>query len=330
MRFDFITALLTVTAALTACEVYDPSQAGNLVPKTVDEDPTLPSIALAGTVFHYETFGDPSKPVIVFLHGGPGGDYRDQLPLKNRYGGYALTDDYFLVFWDQRGSGLSRRHDCSVFTLDRVDADLEALVEHVSPGRPVYLVGHSWGGMYASEYINRHPDKVAGAVLSEPGPLNGQMYDAMMAELYNLDVFAEWLNDNVWDGQFLTPDDHARADYHRMLGARDSQPRYHQSESNPAPAWRLGAIASSCLMKAAMKDGKPVYDFTDHLSAYSKRVLFIASEKNEVIGVAFQERQRQFFPVADLLTIANAGHDMQWTHPAETVAAIRTYLKEVQ
>jgi pimeloyl-ACP methyl ester carboxylesterase len=59
-------------------------------------------------------------------------------------------------------------------------------------------------------------------------------------------------------------------------------------------------------------------------------VLFIASALNEVIGVAFQERQRQFFPAADLVTIANAGHDMQWTHPAETLAAIRAYLGTVQ
>ena len=111
-----------------------------------------------------------------------------------------------------------------------MDADLDALVDHVSPGRPVILIGHSWGGMYATLYINRHPEKVAGAVLMEPGPLNGAMFDAIIGDLYDLDVFSEWLNDDVWDGQFLTPDDHARADYHRMLGMRDSQPKFHQSD----------------------------------------------------------------------------------------------------
>ena len=59
-------ALLMMAAGLAACDVYDPSEAGNLVPKTVDEDPTIPSIALNGTVFHYETFGDAAKPVIIF------------------------------------------------------------------------------------------------------------------------------------------------------------------------------------------------------------------------------------------------------------------------
>jgi proline iminopeptidase len=314
-------------AGLAACDgIHDPSQAGNLVPKTVDEDPTLPSIALAGTVFHYEAFGDPSKPAVIMLHGGPGGSYRDMLRLNGRHDGYALTDDHYVVFWDQRGSGLSRRHDCGAYTLERVDADLDALVEQVSPGRPVVLVGHSWGGMYAALYINRHPEKVAGAVLMEAGPLNGAMFDSIIKELYDLDPFSEWLNDDVWDGQFLTADDHARADYHRMLGVRDSQPKYHQSETDPALSWRLGAVANSCLIESAVKDGKAVYDFTDHLAGYTKPVRFVASAKNEVIGVAFQERQKQFFPAADLVTIPDSGHDMQWTHPAESLAVIRAYL----
>jgi proline iminopeptidase len=317
---------MMMAAGLAACDVYDPSEAGNLVPKTVDEDPTTPSIALAGTVFHYETFGDPTKPAIIFLHGGPGTDYRELLILNERYGGYALSDDHFVVYWDQRGTGLSRRHDCDVYTLDRMDADLDALVDRVSPGRPVIFIGHSWGAMYATLYINRHPEKVAGAVLMEPGPLNGAMFESISGDLYDLDVTSEWLNDYVWEGQLMTADDHARADYIRLLGMKEGQPKYHLDEVHPAPVWRLGAVANHCVMDSAMKDGKPVYDFTDHLAAYTTPVRFIASSKNEVIGTAFQERQLHFYPSADLVTIQDSGHDMEWTHPTETFAAIRSYL----
>ena len=326
MRFDSAALLImTMTAGLAACDVYDPSEAGNLVPKTVDEDPAIPSIALAGTVVHYQTFGDPSKPAVIFLHGGPGGDFRDSLRLNDRYDGYALTDDHFVVFWDQRGSGLSRRHDCGVYTLDRFDRDLDELVDRVSPGRPVILVGPSWGGMYATLYINHHPQKVAAAVLMDPGPLNAAMFEAIKGDLVDLDVFSEWLNDDVWDGQFLTPDDHARADYHRMIGMRYGQPKFHLDETDPAPVWRLGAVASRCVMNAGISDGKAVYDFTDHLAAFTKPVLIISGSRNEVTGPAFQQRQLQFFPSAELVPI-DSGHDMHWAHPAETLAAIRTYL----
>jgi pimeloyl-ACP methyl ester carboxylesterase len=111
---------------------------------------------------------------------------------------------------------------------------------------------------------------------------------------------------------------------------RDAQPKFHQDETDPAPVWRLGAVASKCVMNGGIRDGKAVYDFTDHLAAYKKRVLFIASSKNEVTSTAFQERQRQFFPSADLVTIPDSGHEMQWTHPAATFAVIRSYLAEVQ
>ena len=122
---------------LAGCEAMSPSDPGNLVPRTVLDDPTLPAIELNGTRLHAETMGDPANPVIVFLHGGPGGDYRSMLRLANRYDGYSLTDDYFLVYWDQRGSGLSARVDESELTIGKFVDDLNAVVNRYSPGRPV-------------------------------------------------------------------------------------------------------------------------------------------------------------------------------------------------
>jgi pimeloyl-ACP methyl ester carboxylesterase len=83
-------------------------------------------------------------------------------------------------------------------------------------------------------------------------------------------------------------------------------------------------------MNTGLKDGKPVYDFTDQLAAFTKPVLFVAGADSEVVGPALQERQRQYYPASELVTIAGAGHDVSWTRTAETMAAIRTYLAEVQ
>ena len=81
------------------------------VPETVADDPSLPHITIDGVTYHAETFGDPSNPVVITIHGGPGGDYRSILSLK------ALSDDYFVVFFDQRGAGLSPRVDPDEITL---------------------------------------------------------------------------------------------------------------------------------------------------------------------------------------------------------------------
>src|SRR5262245_20847694 len=103
-----ILLVLGLAALLTCC--LAPTADGNLVPKTVDGDPSLPRIELNGSVFHAEAFGDPAAPVLVVLHGGPGVDYRRMLRLRRSVDGVALEDRHRVVFWDQRGSGLSRRH----------------------------------------------------------------------------------------------------------------------------------------------------------------------------------------------------------------------------
>src|SRR5688572_21844331 len=73
-------ALFFVALALVGC--LDPNEPGNLVPKTVQEDPALPRIEVNGTLLHAEMYGDPGAPAVVVLHGGPGGDYRHMLGLK--------------------------------------------------------------------------------------------------------------------------------------------------------------------------------------------------------------------------------------------------------
>src|SRR5262245_43036630 len=94
-------ALTVLGLGLVGCEAMSPSDPGALVPRTVAEDPTLPAIEVNGARIHAETMGNPANPVIVMLHGGPGIDYRALLKLANRYNGYSLTDEFFLVFWDQ-------------------------------------------------------------------------------------------------------------------------------------------------------------------------------------------------------------------------------------
>ncbi len=318
---------------LVACDdMMDPGEPGYLVPMTVAEDASIPAIDMNGSRFHMETFGNPTDPVIIFLHGGPGGDYRSMLPMGQRYDGYSLADDFFLVFWDQRGSGLSRRHDKDVLTIDVYTNDLNELVNRYAPGRQVFLIGHSWGGMYSTRYINEHPTRVAGAVLIEPGPLDGPTFESIKDEMFDFNLGAEWLNDWAWNSQFLSPDDHARMDYERMLGLKDSQPRYHQRmDENPAPFWRLGAAASKYLKEDGDSDsGIAVYDFTDQLSAYLTPVLFITGSLNEVIGEEFQRDQMHNYPVASLVVVDNAGHDLEWTHTREVLFHVRAYLDELE
>lgn len=318
---------LTVLA-MTACETMDPGDPGNLVPLTVAEDVSLPAIEMNGSRFHLETMGNPSNPKIVFLHGGPGGDHRGMLRLADRHDGFSLADEYFLVYWDQRSAGLSMRHNKDVLTLETYLDDLNTLIDRFAPGESVFLIGVSWGGMYATDYISHYPERVAGAVLVEPGPLTGETFERIKDDMFDINLGAEWLNDWAWNSQFLSPDDHARMDYERMLGIKESQPRFHiRTDVDPEPVWRLGAAASRYLTEDGQdENGVASYDFTTGLTRFSTPVLFLAGSLSEVLGESLQREQMLHYPSASLRVISNAGHDVSWTNTDEVLVEIRSYL----
>ncbi|MDM7913787.1 MAG: alpha/beta hydrolase, partial [Candidatus Eisenbacteria bacterium] len=319
--------LLVAVLGATSCETMAPDEPGALVPATVDQDLSLPSIELNGTRFHAETFGNPSNPVIVFLHGGPGGDYRSALRLTERFDGYSLTDDYFMVLWDQRGAGLSQRNGKDRLKIDVYVRDLDALIDRYSPGRPAFLIGVSWGGMYATRYINEHPEKVAGAVLIEPGPLDGETAERIKDDIFDMDLGSEWLNDWAWNSQFFSADDHARMDFERLIGMKDGQPRFHLSTTDPEPVWRLGAAANRYITEDGQdNDGVFNYDFTTHLSEFATPVLFLTGSMSEVLGESLQKEQMKHYPSASLVVVEGAGHDVAWVNAAEVVGHIRAYL----
>ncbi len=98
-------------------------------------------------------------PTVVVLHGGPGVSHDYLRPEWD-----ALAADHRLVYYDQRGCGRSDPAD-SYRAEDHV-ADLHGLLAEVSPDRPVYLAGVSWGSVLALLYARAHPERVAGLVLS--------------------------------------------------------------------------------------------------------------------------------------------------------------------
>lgn len=300
------------------------------VPDTVATDPTIPHVEINGVVFHAETFGDPQNPVVVVVHGGPGGDYGYLLNL------HTLSDDYFVVFYDQRGAGLSPRVAASELSLDSSIEDLHRIVTHYGQGEPVYLVGHSWGAMLAGGYIGQYPELVAKAVLAEPGGLNNaalDRFDERQAASQGLGYY-QVLVPTIFETfhmELQEPD--ARADYifARMTTAfvDSSQSSYRCADENvvavkpevPVPPRRFGSTAFTTLFGASA-DLSPI---EANAANYTDEVLFIASECNTFIGEQFQREQMTIFPQPRLVVIPNAGHNMISENPADSLIVIRKY-----
>ena len=103
---------------------------------------------------------DRHKPVLLFLHGGPGGALSDLAYMFER-----PWEDYFVVVqWDQRGYGRSNIDKGkieSTTTKERYIADGIELAEYLRKrfSQPkIVLVGQSWGTLLGAEIAHRRPD----------------------------------------------------------------------------------------------------------------------------------------------------------------------------
>jgi proline iminopeptidase len=320
----FVSAALAVVT-FASCDILEPEQPGLLVPLTVDEDPSLPSIAVNGTQLHAETFGNPNDPMIVVLHGGPGGDYRALLNCS-----MFASDGFFVVFYDQRGSGLSRRHSKESYTnVQLFIDDLDAVINYYrQPGQKVILIGQSWGAMLATAYVNDHPNKISGVVMSEPGGLTWKDAKEYIKRVRSMEVFDETTNDYVYVDQIITSSDHNLLDYRLALqSAASSAPGNKIGHPGPVPFWRFGAVcASAC---AEIADAHP-FDFTTNLRQYTTRVLFLYSELDVAYGRTYAESVSSAYPNVELVEIKGSGHEIPYFGWDRFYQVTRTYLSTVK
>lgn len=102
---------------------------------------------------------DTNKPVLLFLHGGPG---FAMMPLLQMYNS-ELENHFVVVNWDQRGAGLSYSHKIpkKSMTLDQFVYDVHELTSYLKKRfnkEKIYLLGHSFGTVFGMKTISEFPD----------------------------------------------------------------------------------------------------------------------------------------------------------------------------
>lgn len=327
-KLNFMSIVLIAALAFTACgKELNPKEPGNLVPKTVTEDASLPAIAINGTKLHAESFGNPDSPIVVMLHGGPGDDYRSMLHAK------ALADDgYFVVFYDQRGTGLSQRHNKSIYSMQLMLDDLTAVISHYrrTPGQKVFLLGHSWGAMLATAYVNSYPAAVNGLILAEPGGFTWNDTKDYIGRIKKLSVFSEDSNDQFYLDQLLTGKENEQEvlDYIMAItAASDTRPGNATGNAGPYPFWRFGAVAQTALFEIAGKDG---FNWTTNLSHFTTKVLFCYSEFNKAYGHDYAQSLASAYPNTRLEKINGTGHEMFYFGWDNLYPIVKNYLNSLR
>ena len=102
---------------------------------------------------------DTTKPVILFLHGGPG---TSNMCLLRQYT-TELEKHFTVVTWDQRGAGKSYKaiNPHSSMTINQFVLDTGELTQnlcHRFNQKKIFLVGHSWGSVIGVLSVQKYPD----------------------------------------------------------------------------------------------------------------------------------------------------------------------------
>lgn len=104
--------------------------------------------------------GNADKPLIINLHGGPGGYSGIDIKLM----GPGLEDNSLIAYLDQRGCGKSPQcTDKSMLTIKQYIDDLDIVIDSLRKRyakEKVNLMGTSWGGMYGFLYLLEDNNKV--------------------------------------------------------------------------------------------------------------------------------------------------------------------------
>jgi proline iminopeptidase len=321
--YYILIGMITILAMqLAGCQLHNPAQPGNLVPPTVDDDPGLPTLSLSSTKLYYQTYGNSGKKPVIVLHGGPGNDFRYQLSLMQRVDGYSLADDYFFIFYDQRGAGQSRRHDREALNTTLMLQDLEEIADRYSPTQPIAVLGHSWGGTHAVQYLNTHPDRVKAAILIEPDGVKGVFNQEAGGSDIGGPNFTD-IQNIAWTREVISGKDHERADYQVQVVFSRNQERFD------APFARSGFLAIYYVNLNELSNN--TYDFSQRLPEFKGKALLLQGDKS-VISVAFQQKYNfQFFPNRSVYTFPDCNHTEMFTNPRNVpvlINQVKNFLHE--
>jgi pimeloyl-ACP methyl ester carboxylesterase len=108
-----------------------------------------------GLRYHCREWGEPGARLVLMTHGWMDVSASFQFLVD------ALQGDWHVVAPDWRGYGLSAWSGADSYWFPDYLADLEVLLRHYSPERPVDLLGHSMGGNIVCLYAGIRPDRVA-------------------------------------------------------------------------------------------------------------------------------------------------------------------------
>jgi proline iminopeptidase len=153
----YVFLLVLLNGCQTNQSSYKDTEEASIKDTTVNEKIL---ISLGGQNQYVEMTGVSSKkPVLLFLHGGPGWPQTPHL----RYFNSDLTKSMVLVAWEQAGCGKSYMNDSTPkkLSLQQLLNDAHELTQILKKKfnkEKIYLAGFSWGSVLGMHLISKYPE----------------------------------------------------------------------------------------------------------------------------------------------------------------------------
>lgn len=310
-----------------ACASRESTPADSSLSSATSSD-TVPSqegmIEVPGGKVWYRRIGNGPGTPLLALHGGPGG-------VSCRFEVLApLATERPVIFYDQLGSGRSEHpSDTSLWTVGRFVREVEAVRKALKLER-VHLLGHSWGGALAAEYmIAAKPQGVESVIFSSPlisTPRWIADADSLRAQLP--DSIRRVLDENERAGTIDSDAYKAATDtfYGRHVRRLPvaAEPRCDGVTSNDTiyrQMWGPTEFRSTGSLRTWTRAGD--------MDEITQPSLFIAGEFDEARPTTLEEFRRTMRD-AQLVVVPGAAHAAMREKPAEYVAAVRAFLARVE
>lgn len=275
-------------------------------------------VTISSGAVHYWTYGQPTKPCIVMIHGFTGDHYGFQKIIP------FLEQDYRIIVPDLPGSGISSLQGRENWTIDGLASLANEFVKSLAlPTLPI-IFGHSMGGLVVASMVHQAPALYSKVILLSPVPSKVGLFDSRFigAKLGELQywvghripvlgpklVKSSWLTHQI-AGMLITTKNHQLVDFthEQMLNNLryiSSLEYYYQLERDIN---KRGAL-----------------DYAAALSA--KPLLVINGDTDRVVPL---KKLEPFITAshAEFMLIEGVGHDAHYERPGEVAAAVKEFLQ---
>jgi pimeloyl-ACP methyl ester carboxylesterase len=281
-----------------------------------------------GSQLHVEIAGRPDGPTVVLTHGW-GATTTEWYYLRRRLG-----DRYRLVAWDLPSLGKSTSPADRNFRLEKLAADLRAVLDEVGGG-PAILLGHSIGGMICQQYAKQFPDdlgdRVAGLVLvhtTHTNPLKTTQFSGLYTALQKpvLEPLAYMmiaLAPLVWVMNalsYLNGSLHG-SNYRELFSWAGTWGQLEFASRYALQVWPAHYARGTL--------GMFRFHATDALPRITAPTLVVAADRDKMTTPPASEQIRAAIPTAEMTTLTPAGHMGLISSHDEFGRAVEAFLDRV-